>query len=185
MVQLSDEQLGDALRRSEAGALDEAARRFWAPIRRFCWSYLRDDQRAEDVAQETFAKLQDPQGLPAGPLKPWLYRLARNRCLDLVRRQDRSPTDHGRMRTGFDAPAQTGGPVTRTARNERDERIRAALDNLPEDYRAVLVMKYYEGLSREEIAAALDVSEQTVKGRLVRGAEYLREELRKIAGTLG
>lgn len=182
MLQLTDPQLAEALRRHEAAAREEVARRYWPAIARFCRSYLRDEQRAEDVTQETFAKLDDPQALPAGPLRPWLYRLARNRCLDILRRQDRSPTDRRPLRTGFDAPAATGGPATKAARNERDELIRGALESLPEDYRSVLMLKYYEGLSREEIAAALEVSEQTVKGRLVRGAEYLRDELRKLTG---
>jgi RNA polymerase sigma-70 factor (ECF subfamily) len=179
MSQWTDEQLAEALRRADPAAGAEATRRYWPAIARFCRTYLRDEQQAEDVAQETFAKLQPPAALPAGPLRPWLYRLARNRCLDLLRRENRSPTAGPPLRSGFDAPTATGGPATKAARSERDDLIRAALDTLPEDYRAVLVMKYYEGLSREEIAAVLEVTEQTVKGRLVRGAEYLRGELRK------
>ncbi|MEP0845698.1 MAG: sigma-70 family RNA polymerase sigma factor [Phycisphaerae bacterium] len=180
---LSDEQLVEQLRAGRSGAADELARRYWPAIVRFCDSYLGDHAGAEDVAQDTFATLTDASKLPEGAIRPWLYKVARNRCLDILRRHQRSPTHDHKIRTGFDAPQRTSGPRTKAARTERQELIRSIISSMPEDYRSVLVLKFYEGLSRDEMAAALGVSEATVKGRLVRASEYLEEQLRKITGS--
>jgi RNA polymerase sigma-70 factor (ECF subfamily) len=155
---------------------------FGDAIRRFCANYLKDEAAAQDVVQETFAKLATAEAPPAGELKPWLYRVARNRCLDLLRRRQVSPTYAGGMRTGFDAAGSTAGPGTRLAREERQRLIGEIIDRMPDEYRSVLLLKHVENLSRAEIAAALEISEAAVKGRLVRGAEYLSQELAQITG---
>lgn len=165
---------------------DEAAarlmERYWAPISRFCFSYLNDAALAEDVTQETFTKLSTTEDPPCGDLKPWLYKVARNRCLDILRRHERSPTFNRPMRTGFDVARKSAGPGTRVANTERQERLREIVAGMPEEYRSVLMLKHTEGLSRSEMAEVLGVSEATVKGRLVRASEYLREALRKVSG---
>ncbi len=156
--------------------------RYWAPIYRFCLSYLNDEALAEDVVQETFTKLSSTEDPPCGDLKPWLYKVARNRCLDVLRRHERSPTFNRPFRTGFDAARKSAGPATRVANSERQELLREIISAMPEEYRSVLMLKHIEGLSRLQIAETLGVSEPTVKGRLVRASEYLREELRKVSG---
>ncbi|MFQ5495578.1 MAG: RNA polymerase sigma factor [Phycisphaerae bacterium] len=176
----SDEDLIDGLRRGEADCGSALTRRYWPAIQRFCQSYLEDAALAEDVTQETFAKLTGGENLPTGAVKPWLYKVARNRCLDILRRHQRSPTHHHRIRTGFDAAKDTAGPQTRAAREERRELIRRIIADMPEEYRSVLTLKHYEDFSRAEMAEALGVSEATVKGRLVRASEHLRQELLKI-----
>ena len=181
--EISDEQLLEASRAGDSSAAATLAERYLAAIARYCDSYLHDAARAEDIAQEMFGKLCDVENLPTGPVKPWLYRVARNRCLDILRRQQRSPTHHNRIRTGFDAARATAGPHTRAVQAERQELIRRIIDDMPEDYRSVLILKFYENLSRAEMAAALDVSEAAVKGRLARASEYLQEQLRKVTGT--
>src|SRR5690606_25074177 len=173
----SDEQL---LRQAVAGdveAVEALTRRYWPAIQRYCTAYLRDGARADDVVQETFAKLTGG-ATPAGPLRPWLYRLARNRCLDILRRQQRSPTHHHRIGSDFEAPGARPGPATEAVRRERSELIRIVIDQMPDELRDVLMLKFYEGLSRAEIAEVLEVSEPTVKGRLVRASKYLEDELR-------
>lgn len=179
----SDAELVGALAEGHPEAPDELYRRYWNPIQRFCRNYLTDEGRGEDVAQETFAKLLGERNLPAGELRPWLYRLARNRCLDLLRRHQRSPTDHNRLATGFDHAKSTAGPRTKLAREERRRLIREIIDSLPDDYRSVLILKHFEGLSRAEMASTLGISEIAVKGRLARASEKLQEELRRITGS--
>ncbi|MFQ5411561.1 MAG: RNA polymerase sigma factor [Phycisphaerae bacterium] len=176
----SDEDLIAGLRRGEADCGEALSRRYWPAIQRFCQSYLDDDALAEDVTQETFTKLTGGDILPEGAVKPWLYKVARNRCLDILRRHQRSPTHHHRIKTGFDAARDTAGPQTRAVREERRELIRQIIADMPEEYRSVLTLKHFEGFSRTEMAEALGVSEATVKGRLVRASEHLRRELLKI-----
>lgn len=176
----TDDLLLAALRTGDRNAADAVTRRYWPAIHRFAASYLRDESLAEDVAQDTFARLTQIDLLPEGPLRPWLYKVARNRCLDILRKYQRSPTRHGRIRTGFDAAQQTAGPRTRAVREERRELIRQIIDNMPDEYRDVLMLKYFHQMSRAEIAAALETTEAAVKGRLARGSDYLQDELRKL-----
>jgi RNA polymerase sigma-70 factor (ECF subfamily) len=178
----SDRDLLAMIRDGRHDAYQALTDRYWAAIHRYAASYLNDAARAEDVAQETFAKLTDGETLPDGDIKPWLYKVARNKCLDILRRWQRSPTHNRPIKTGFDIARQTAGPRTRMARDERRDLIRRLISEMPEDYRSVLTLKHFEGMSREEMAAVLDVTEQTVKGRLVRASEYLREQLRGSGG---
>ncbi len=175
----SDESLIEGLRAGEVECGRRLIERHWEAIQRFCGSYLGDQQLAEDVTQETFAKLSDGTELPSGAVKPWLYKIARNRCLDILRRHQRSPTHHQRIRTGFDAATSTAGPSTRLAREERQRLIREIIENMPEEYRSVLMLKHFEDFSRAEMAETLGLTDAAVKGRLVRAAEYLREQLGK------
>lgn len=177
---LSDQAVIAGLREGRAELADALIQRHWEAIHRFCKRYLSDAHHAEDVTQATFARLVDGTDLPTGAVKPWLYKIARNRCLDILRRQHRSPTHNRPIRTGFDRAGGGSGPATKAARNERQDLIRQFIDEMPEDYRSVLILKYFEGLSRAEMAEALGVSEAAVKGRLVRASEKLQDELKMI-----
>lgn len=178
----SDERLLARLRAGEHACAVLLASRYRPALQRYCRNYLTDDARAEDVVQETLTQLSVATDQPAGPVKAWLYRVARNRCLDILRRYRRSPTHNRPLRTGVDLARNTAGPGTKAAREERRTLIREIVLAMPEEYRSVLMLKFFEGLSRAEIAAALDVTEATVKGRLVRATDYLHEQLRDISG---
>lgn len=175
----TDEQLMAQIARGDQAALAALTQRYWEAIRRFCASYMDDDALGEDVAQETFSKLAATGELPTGAVKPWLYKVARNRCLDILRRHQRSPTHNRPIKSGFDAARETAGPQTRAVREERAELIRQIISTMPEEYKSVLVLKHYESLSREEMAEALGITDAAVKGRLVRASEHLRQELLK------
>jgi len=149
-------------------------------LHRFCMGYLGDEALAEEVARETFASLSDGRELPAVDLRPWLYKVARNHCLEIMRRRQPSIS-----RNGFADAARLGaGRHAGDVYNERQELMRQVLSNMPEEYRSVLMLKHVEGLSRAEIAEALEVSEPTIKGRLVRASEHLREALRNQSGSI-
>jgi RNA polymerase sigma-70 factor (ECF subfamily) len=172
----SDHELVRMLRSGDAAAAGVLAERYRQPLVRFARSLLNYDSLAEEIAQEALSRLC-VEHLPEGHLRPWLYKVTRNLCLDVLRRRNISPTHGGQMPDGFDASRDTAGPATRAAEAERAERIRRVLADMPEEYRMVVLLKHTEGLSREEIAEVLEISDAAVKGRLVRGMEYLREQL--------
>lgn len=178
----TDEELVAAHQAGDAAAAGTLTNRYWEAIQRYCKQYLHDEQLAEDVAQETFAKLVDGTEPPEGRFKPWIYKIARNRCIDALRRFNRSPTHHNRLNTGFDGAKNTSGPSTKAHKLERRALIRHIIQQMPDDYRDVLMLKYFEGFSRAEMAESLGVSEQAIKGRLVRASQFLEEELRKLSG---
>jgi len=177
-----DRRLLEKARAGSHEAYDQLAQRYRDALLRYASSYLGDEGRAEDIVQETLAKLACADHTIDGALRPWLYKVTRNGCLDVLRRWQRSPTHNRRMKTGVDIARQTMGPRTRMARDERRELIRQLVADMPEEYRSVLMLKHFEGMSRTEMAAVLDVTEATVKGRLVRASSYLRDQLREISG---
>ena len=179
-----DQSLIARLRGGDTAAIAELSTRYRPALMRYARSMMGNDALAEEAVQETLSRLSGPN-LPEGHPRPWLYKIARNLCLDALRRQAASPTHAARLNTGFDAPRETAGPATRAAGIERRESIRQILEVMPEEYRSVLTLRHIEELSREEIAEVLGVSEATVKGRLVRGSEYLREQLKNLTGPPG
>ncbi|MGH7571265.1 MAG: RNA polymerase sigma factor [Gemmatimonadota bacterium] len=147
--------------------------------RRLYWSCLRllgDADEAEDVVQEAFVSayehLRDYD--PAYRFYTWLYRIARNRCLNVIRRRKLwglvTLSDPGR------APALPA--IDRSDRSLEDGELTAALaacrSSLPADQREVFDLRHAEGFSYREIAAAAGIPEGTVMSRLARAREKMR-----------
>ena len=139
---------------------------------RFCRGYLPTDEEAEDAVQDVFCKVLDADAVP-DRFRPWLYKRARNQCLNAIRslrrRGERAPlpSDTRLHRT------QTGH-LTRMVNVELQERIERLLTELPAHYAETLRLRYTEGLSRGEIAEVLGTSESTVKTNLFEGLQRLR-----------
>jgi RNA polymerase sigma-70 factor (ECF subfamily) len=103
-----------------------------------------------------------------------MYRVTANACLDLLRKR--------RPETGIEefarvAVSPDGNPLADTVNKELGDQIKDAVRRLPEKYIPVIVLKDMEGLKYEEIAAALQISVGTVKSRISRGREKLRDIL--------
>lgn len=159
---------------SAAAELDDALR---PRLVRFCAAYLRAPDEAEDAAQEALARLFAARdgAAPAEP-RAWVYRVARNLCLNRLRsvsrRREAEP-----MPSAFDAASEGTGPFTALAREDQRAAFARAFEALPEGEREALRLRYIEGLSREEIAQVLEVEPATVKTRLYAGLERLRGAL--------
>jgi RNA polymerase sigma-70 factor (ECF subfamily) len=156
-------------------------------IYRVALQILGDDQDAEDVLQETYIKAFRalPEFEGRSSLTTWLYRIAVNEALMLVRKRKPQAisVDEG---TPFDAEAESdemeivdfcclpeGELLSSEARRFLDQAVR----NLSENLRVVFVMRDIEGLSIKETAEALNLSENNVKTRLLRARLRLRQEL--------
>lgn len=154
-----------------------------APIRRYVMGLVRSPEEAEDITQETFLRayrklssLEDP-----ARLSPWLYRIATNLSYDRLRRTARRP----RPRTlgdGEEAVGELADPSAPRLDQLIDQRemsacVREYLEDLPDSYRAVILLHDLEGLSNPEIAEMLGISLTTAKIRLHRAREKLRAAL--------
>ncbi len=119
---------------------------------------------AEDTLQEVFVRAY--AGLRAGDrelsLRPWLYRIAHNRCVDVVRRPVPTPTE------SLELTEKTGDPVVESEQRESLRRLVTDIRRLPEQQRSALLMRELGGVAYADIAAALDVSVPAVKSLLVR-----------------
>jgi len=140
-------------------------------LRRFAWGYLHDEAAAEDVVQEVLRRVIESDEEPEHP-RAWLYRIARNLCLNQLR--DGARRGEGRMRTGFDAADSRTGALTRLVGAERDEQLNDWLTRLSTEHQEVLRLRYAEDLSRAEIAEVLGIHPALVKTRLYEGVRRLR-----------
>jgi RNA polymerase sigma-70 factor (ECF subfamily) len=148
---------------------------------------LGDPEEAKDLSQEVFLQvyktIQRFEGRSS--LKTWIYRIVVNQCHNRQRWWRRRRKDQARpledLTAGEEAQISSTkgepGPFEDLARREQARRVQAALDVIAFDHRAVLLLREVEGLSCEEIAAALSLPIGTVKSRLARGRESLRREL--------
>lgn len=133
-------------------------------------------QVAEDAAQETFIQAWQrlPSLRPKSSLRNWLYRIAVNTAIDMLRKDKRIlPGAVDNMILNDSKP----GPEAMVANYEQAEMVRKAIRSVPDASRAVLVLREYEGLSYREIADALDIPIGTVMSRLNYARKLLREKL--------
>lgn len=132
---------------------------------------------AEDVAQETFVAAFDRRDtFRRGELfRPWLYKIAINRCMDRLRRAKRRPRQA--ELTDSLPVAPNAEPLAQLLAGEREERLNQAVAALPPAYRAIFALRHVDDLSYEEIAASTGLPLGTVKTHLFRTRALLRQAL--------
>jgi len=147
---------------------------------RLCERLLGDPEEARDAAQEVFLKAYRKAGdvRPGGQVYTWLYRIAVNHCLNKLRRRKlvrflrwEDPGD--RDLPDFDPPDRSPDPAATLAARRRWQATRRAIGKLPENQRAVVVLVRFEGLSYQQTAAVLGITEGAVESRLVRAMRRL------------
>jgi RNA polymerase sigma-70 factor (ECF subfamily) len=148
-------------------------------IYNLCRYLLGNPQDAEDAAQDVFIKayrkLKDFR--PESTLYTWLYRIGVNTCLDHKRKFRPEPFKDQSL--AEDLPSAEPSPEGCYQSKEIGLTIQAALEQISKNSRAVIVLREVEGLSYEEIAEVLHTSVGTVKSRISRTREELRQLLRK------
>ena len=152
--------------------------RYLGGITRFARRLLSDQGAAEEVAQETFLRLwtEAQRFEPRATPKTWLYRIARNQCIDRLRKR----RSHGEEQELSEEAGSGDRPSGLFARKQAAERVEQALAGLPERQRAALTLVHYEGLSGAEACEVLDVSADALESLLARGRRSLREQLREL-----
>ncbi len=187
----SDEELLVAAQRGESRAFETLVGRYTGPLYAFAARMVGPDD-APDVTQHVFIQCHGamPRLRADTSLRPWLYRVARNRCLDLLRQRRalpvETPRDNGS--NGDDAPdalAQVAdaGPSLETLA-ERDDLQRVltdAIGALPPKYREVVLLRYAGELTFAEIAETLGIPENSAKTLFQRAKGMLRVSLREWA----
>jgi len=175
-----DSHLVDRLRRGDARAFDELVTAYQHRVFSVALRMLRNRTEAEEVAQEVFLRVYRTVAAFRGDAKlsTWLYAIASRLCLNRLASSDRRVTREGdetltRLASG-DAT-----PVDELERSELEATLHRAIAELPEERRIVVVLRDLEGLSYEEIAAALDLELGTVRSRLHRARMDLKEKLER------
>ena len=156
---------------------DELVRQHADRVYRLAYRLSGNQHDAEDLTQETFIRVfRSVQNYQPGTFEGWLHRITTNLFLDMVRRRGRIrmealPEDYDRVPATDPDPEQ----IYHDSRLGAD--LQAALDSLPPEFRAAVVLCDIEGLSYEEIGTTLDVKLGTVRSRIHRGRQAIRDYL--------
>jgi len=184
LLATEEAQLVEAARRREPGAIRQIIRHQNRRLYRIARSILQDDSEAEDVLQEAYARAFTSLDGFRGDARfgTWLARIVMNEALGRLRK--RRPTlELSAVNESAGANAQIIrfpnanpelDPETIMARREIHRLLERAIDELPEDFRTVLVARLVEGMSVEETAELLGILPETVKTRLYRARRLLR-----------
>lgn len=183
-----DQCLIESLRAGNEQAYEELLARFQQPVYTLSLRLLNDEGEASDVVQEVFLKVFRNIGTFRGQssLKTWIYRITINEAHNARRwffrhrrREVELDTDPGETRSWKDTIADgSRSPFEVAFDHEQATIIEAALNRINPVFRSAVVLRDITDLSYEEIADILGVSLGTVKSRILRGREALREELK-------
>lgn len=145
-------------------------------------SYMKDDQLAEDIVQETFLRLttcpEKVGRIDTSQTKRFLFTIAKHCCIDVIRRRNR----HGELAyeeyMDFEAPSKQELPLEQLVMRETMEDIRKALAKMPERYQTPLELHLVYGFTNKEIARLLDVSPNLVGVQLLRARDMINKFLK-------
>jgi RNA polymerase sigma-70 factor (ECF subfamily) len=189
--QPSDAELIQRCREGEVEAFGLLVERYQDRVHNLVFRLLGHPEDALDAAQETFLRAYAalPRFELGQPFAPWLFRIATNYCFGVLRKRRPGVVSLDAMEEReADATLATvrgrnsGDPQEFVLEAVRDEEVQCAVLALPEPYRTVILLRYMEELSYEEIAAALEMPLGTVKTCLHRGRLRLRSSLAGSAG---
>jgi RNA polymerase sigma factor (sigma-70 family) len=190
--------MDDALRKTwlmteQDQRISDAVDREYARLRNFIRSRVVDPGETEDILQDVFSELVEAYRTmkPVEQVTAWLFKVARNRMIDLFRRRKRDAVRNEQPSPADDAetlqleemlPSPDAGPEETFMRNVLVEELDAALDELPEEQREVFVAHELMGQSFKEIATETGVGVNTLLSRKHYAVLHLRERLQDIYG---
>jgi RNA polymerase sigma-70 factor, ECF subfamily len=170
----TDEQLMQAVAGGSLDAFNELVLRYQSLAWKMAYRFLGDAMEAEDVAQEAFLKILEaaPRYRPTATFLTYFYRTLTHLCIDRTRKRQFTSID--------DIPEAMDpslNPAESLIEKERRARVRIALDALPPNQKAAMILRHYEGLSYTEIAQILGVTPKAVEGLISRAGTFLQTRL--------
>ena len=159
-----------------------------ASVYRYLYAMVKSHEDALDLSQETYLKLWRTLGAYRGDCSPttWILRIAQNTAIDYLRKKKKTTdplpliqSDKDGNDLSFDLPDTDAdaNPEEALSRKQTRQAVRHAILSLPEEQRDVIVLREFEDLSYEEIAARLSLEIGTVKSRLSRARHAIKEFL--------
>ena len=182
-MEKQEQQWVEAARQGDQSAFEQLVHLYEKRVLALTTRMCKNPADAEEAAQEAF--LSAWQGLPFfrgdASFSTWLYRLASNACVDLLRREGRRQSAAGPSLNDEEVQLEVSdtapSPQEQAERSELRQQIEAGLQALTPDHRQVLLLREMHQLSYDEIAQTLDVDVGTVKSRINRGRKQLRNFL--------
>ncbi|HMP82151.1 MAG TPA: sigma-70 family RNA polymerase sigma factor [Verrucomicrobiota bacterium] len=181
------------VKKGDREAFTQLVEKYKQPVINLAWRTLRDETEAEDLAQTVFLQVYKSAHRYQSTAKfsTWLFTIARNLCLNEIRRRSRHPADSmdAPHPTLDEQPAQqfeetrTPAPPDTLLRGELEQKVEEAIAELPENQRTALLLCREEELSYEEIADVLGCSLSATKSLIHRGRETLKQKLKPYLKT--
>ena len=178
---MNERELIARLQKRDETAFEELLRQYEKKVYTLCFRMCGNSEDAEEAAQDTFLALW--RGIDRfrqeSSLSTWIYRLASNACIDLLRRRKKqgSSLSLDDEELFLDAVDAAPRPQDAVEHREAQKLLQEGLSALPEEYRKVLILREIEGLSYTEIAESASLELGTVKSRISRGRVLLRNFL--------
>ena len=184
----SDLDLVRRAQQNERGAFDLLVLKYQHKVIKLVARLLRDPTEAEDVAQEAFVKAYRALGSFRGDsaFYTWLYRIAVNTARNSIASRQRRPLDYEAELSESEQSnvaarlKHDDTPEATVLSEEIRQTVNSAIEHLPEDLRTAIVLREIEGLSYEEIAAAMDCPVGTVRSRIFRAREAIDRALQPL-----
>ncbi len=175
----SDESLMQAVCSGDTDAFEQMVRRHQDWVWKIAYHFLNDKEEARDITQETFLRLLDASGRYKATAKftTYLYQIICRLCLDQAKKK--RPLYMAEIPDSLDP---NPGAAEQIEHQEVSDRINRALRSLPPDYRMVIILRYFDGLSGAEIARATKKSTKAVERLLARAREKLQPSLCEFKG---
>ena len=180
-------------KRGDLAAFAELVEKYKQPVMNFVFRSLRDEIEAEDLAQNVFLQTWKSRSRyrQTAKFSTWLFTIARNLCLNEIRRRSRHPAEsieeahaehEDQPRQQYEDKSQVA-PPDKMLHRELAQKIEEALAELPEAQRTAILLCRQDELSYEEIAGVLDCSLSATKSLIHRGRETLKEKLKPYLQT--
>jgi RNA polymerase sigma-70 factor (ECF subfamily) len=174
---VSDEALVGRLRAGETEAGDELVRRYCQPLLRYLHRLAGAEHLAEELHQQTWLSVLDHidkfDATAGGGFKAWVFRIATNKANDLWRSRGRERTAKEGLRLVTDEAAPDAS--ARLDGDEQTTRLRQAIEQLPDNQKQVLMLRYYSNLKFIEIAEVLGCPLNTALGRMHKAISKLKQ----------
>lgn len=176
---MQQEALLRKARTGDADAFAELCTPFSGMVYRHCLQMMKNPADAEDAAQETMLRAYRamPRFLGRSNVATWLYRIAHNTCLDVLKRparQREATSVEALGEAGYDPPSETQTPEEAYLADADAKRLQEAIGKLPQDQQVLLSLRYSENLSYEELSRRTGIREGTVKSKLNRAKARLQ-----------
>jgi RNA polymerase sigma-70 factor (ECF subfamily) len=184
-VREEDIQLIARARSGDERAFRTLLDKYERPVFSICMRMVRNRDEATDLAQEAFIKVFSmlDRYNPAYAFSSWLFKITSNLCIDYIRKRRietypmDDPIDGEKGEIVRQYESDEPDPSAVLDRKEKMARLNEAIEELPEHYRIMLILRHQENLSYEEIASTLEIPLGTVKARIHRAREMLRGKL--------
>ncbi|MCK5863210.1 MAG: sigma-70 family RNA polymerase sigma factor [Candidatus Hydrogenedentes bacterium] len=182
-TECTDEQLMISLREGDDSALEHLVKRYQNDVFRFCLHYVRNLETARELSQEVFLRVYTARDRfdPKRIFRSWMLCIARNMCLNvikhnkIVRMESLEGLELASNAASPDWYPVTAHPLEGVMADERRRTLLHIVNDLPEDARELVMMRYFEEMSAREIAEVVEITEGAVRTRTHRALNLLRE----------